>query len=158
MKIQYLKLLASIIICQAAGVIGSIFTASSIPTWYAQLRKPTFNPPNWIFGPVWILLFLLMGISLYLLWSEGLQADGVKEALIVFSVQLILNIIWSILFFGLKNPFLAFIEIIALWLTILLTMLLSYKVSPAASYLFIPYMLWVSFAAVLNLYIFRLNP
>jgi benzodiazapine receptor len=152
MRIQYPKLIAAIIICQLAGIVGSFFTISSIPTWYAQLNKPTFNPPNWVFGPAWVVLFLLMGISLYLIWTRG-----VKGVVTVFGIQLFLNIIWSILFFGLRSPFLAFIEIIALWIMILFTIILSYKVSRAAAYLMVPYLLWVSFAAVLNFYILSLN-
>jgi tryptophan-rich sensory protein len=132
-----------------------VFTTSSIPTWYASLIKPSFNPPNWIFGPVWTTLYLLMGISLYLVWIRGAKKN--RTALIWFGSQLALNSIWSILFFGLKSPLSAFIEIIFLWITILITIIYFYKTSKPAAYLLIPYILWVSFAAVLNISIVILN-
>ena len=158
MKIKNIsKLAASIIICQLAGFIGSIFTAASIPTWYAALQKPFFNPPAWVFAPVWITLFVLMGISLYLVWNKGIKTKGVKIALILFGFQLALNVLWSIIFFGLKSPLYAFIEIVMLWIIILFTILKFYSISKTASYLLIPYILWVSFAAVLNFSIFILN-
>jgi len=152
---KWAKLIASILICQMAGFVGSIFTASSIPTWYADLQKPTFSPPNWLFGPVWIILYTLMGISLYLVFNKK---KNIKTPLILFAVQLILNSIWSILFFGLQNPFYAFIEIIILWIAILLTIISFYKVSKNASLLLLPYIIWVSVATILNYYIWVLNP
>lgn len=155
--IDILKLIVSIIISQLAGLIGATFTSRAIPTWYATLNKPTFNPPNWLFGPVWTALYLLMGISLFLVWQKGLYYNGVKIALIVFGIQLILNILWSILFFGLKSPLAAFIEIIILWLLILVTILTFYKISRAAAILLLPYILWVSFASILNFSLWRLN-
>lgn len=155
MNINYFKLIFSIVICQLAGVIGSFFTVSSVSTWYVTLNKPFFNPPNWLFGPVWITLYFLMGISLYLIWNN--VDKDTKSARIVFFIQLGLNTLWSLLFFGLKSPFLAFIEIIVLWLFILLNILFFYQKSKAASYLLIPYFVWVSFASVLNFSIFYLN-
>ncbi|MGA1197518.1 MAG: TspO/MBR family protein, partial [Candidatus Latescibacterota bacterium] len=152
MNINYFKLIFSIVICQLAGVIGSFFTVSSVSTWYVTLNKPFFNPPNWLFGPVWITLYFLMGISLYLIWNN--VDKDTKSARIVFFIQLGLNTLWSLLFFGLKSPFLAFIEIIVLWLFILLNILFFYQKSKAASYLLIPYFVWVSFASVLNFSIF----
>jgi tryptophan-rich sensory protein len=146
------KLIISILICQLAGVIGSIFTASSISTWYSTLNKVSFNPPGWLFSPVWITLFLLMGISLYLVWIKK-----AKTAMIFFGIQLILNVLWSILFFGLKNPLLALIEIFILLIFILLTIIKFYKISKITAYLLIPYILWVSFAIVLNFGIVLLN-
>ncbi len=145
-----------ILICLSAGFIGSFFTASSIPTWYAGIAKPSFNPPGWIFGPVWTILYVLMGVSLFLVIKNGFSKKN-KTALNYFSVQLILNALWSILFFGLKNPLLAFIEIIFLWFFILMTILSFYKISKWASYLLVPYLLWVSFASVLNYFIWMLN-
>ncbi|MBN2422884.1 tryptophan-rich sensory protein [Candidatus Woesearchaeota archaeon] len=156
-KINYLKLIASIVICQSAGIIGSFFTASSVNTWYLTLNKPSFNPPSWVFGPVWITLYFLMGISLYIIWNNYKNTKKSGLALILFSFQLLLNSLWSILFFGLRNPFLAFIEIVLLWTAILLTILYFYRISKTAAYLLIPYILWVSFAAVLNFSIFYLN-
>jgi benzodiazapine receptor len=155
MNINYFKLIFSIVICQLAGVIGSFFTVSSVSTWYVTLNKPFFNPPSWLFGPVWITLYFLMGISLYLIWNN--VDKDTKSARIVFFIQLGLNTLWSLLFFGLKSPFLAFIEIIVLWLFILLNILFFYQKSKAASYLLIPYFVWVSFASVLNFSIFYLN-
>ena len=152
-----LLLIISIVICQFAGLIGSVFTVRSISTWYTALVKPAFNPPNWLFGPVWTLLYLLMGISLYLVWQKGTSDVHVKIALLIFAVQLVLNILWSILFFGMQSPMLGLIEIVLLWVFILLTITNFYHISKPASYLLIPYILWVSFAAVLNLSIFLLN-
>ncbi|UCC40783.1 MAG: tryptophan-rich sensory protein [Candidatus Aminicenantes bacterium] len=156
-KKDLLKLIISLIICQLAGVIGSLFTSPAIPTWYASLKKPSFNPPNWVFSPVWITLFVLMGISLFLLWRKTAEDKKVKTAVMFFAIQLVLNMCWSAIFFGLKAPFFAFIEIIFLWIAILLTILKSYKVSKAAGALLIPYILWVSFAAVLNFFLWNLN-
>jgi tryptophan-rich sensory protein len=153
-KIDYFRLISSIIICQLAGIIGSIFTVSSVSSWYATLNKPFFNPPSWVFGPVWTLLYLLMGISLYLIWNNKKRT---KKALLIFGIQLILNSLWSILFFGLQSPLLAFIEIIFLWSAILLSIIYFYRISKVAAYLLVPYILWVSFAAILNLSIFILN-
>jgi tryptophan-rich sensory protein len=153
---DYTKLAVSIVLCLLAGGIGSIFTAKSIPTWYKDLKKPSFNPPNWIFGPVWTTLYILMGISAYLVWTSGWNS-AVKVALAVFAVQLILNTAWSIIFFGLQNPFVAFVEIIFMWLAIFATIVLFYRISPTAAYLLVPYLLWVSFASALNFAIWRLN-
>jgi benzodiazapine receptor len=156
-KISYWKLAVSILICQLAGIIGSFFTVSSVGTWYVGLAKPSFNPPNWVFFPVWTTLFVLMGISLYIVWDNGIKSKQSKTAITIFGVQLALNTLWSILFFGFKSPLFAFIEIIFLWTAILLTILYFYRISKPAAYLLIPYILWVSFAAVLNFSIFYLN-
>jgi benzodiazapine receptor len=151
------KLITSIVICQLAGVIGSIFTRPAIPTWYETLEKPSFTPPNGVFSPVWIILFVLMGIAAFLVWNKGLSDEKVKIALGVFGVQLILNVLWSVMFFGLRSPLAGLIEISILWIAILLTILYFFKVSNMAGILLIPYVLWVSFAAVLNFSIWRLN-
>ena len=148
------KLILSIMLCNLAGAIGSVFTSPSIPTWYSTLIKPSFNPPSWLFAPVWISLYTIMGISLYLV----LQKKNNRRALSFFSAQLILNALWSILFFGLQNPLLAFIEILILWLFIALTILEFRRLDRKAAHLLIPYLLWVTFAAILNLSIWRLNP
>jgi tryptophan-rich sensory protein len=144
-------------ICQLAGIIGSLFTFNSVKTWYLTLTKPSFNPPSAVFGPVWTILFLMMGIALFLVWQKGLDAPGVKVALLIFAAQLILNILWSIIFFGLKLPLFAFIEIVILWIFILLTIINFYRISHPAGLILIPYILWVSFASVLNFAIFLLN-
>ena len=158
MKIDdIIKLIVSISICQIAGIIGSIFTSPSISGWYADLQKPLFSPPNWIFAPVWILLFTLMGISLYLILKENLNDNTVKIGIAIFSFQLILNIGWSFLFFSLQNILYALFEIIILWLAILLTISQFWKINKKSSYLLIPYLLWVTFAAILNFTIWRLN-
>jgi benzodiazapine receptor len=151
------KIIASILICQLAGFIGSIFTAPAIPNWYAQLKKPSFTPPSWLFAPAWITLFFLMGISLYLIWNRGLERGEVKTALFIFTIQLILNILWSFLFFGLKSPLLGLVDIVLLWFAILVTILSFYRISPKAAFLLIPYILWVSFATLLNFSIWQLN-
>jgi len=151
------KLIISLVGCQLAGIIGSFFTAPSISTWYAVLEKPSFVPPSWLFAPAWILLYLLMGISAYLMWTKGFEKKEVREALMVFALQLILNTIWSVLFFGLQSPLYGFVEIIFLWLAILFTILKFYPISRKAAYLLIPYIIWVSFAALLNFSILMLN-
>lgn len=151
------KLIPSLIICQLVGFVGSLFTSPSIYEWYVYLDKPSFTPPNWVFSPVWISLFVLMGISLFLLWDKTLRDRLVRVALFWFAVQLVLNMLWSIIFFGLKSPFFAFIEIIFLWISIVLTIINSFKVSRLAGALLIPYIVWVSFAAVLNFSIWNLN-
>lgn len=155
--IEILKLIISIMICQLAGFVGSLFTTPAIATWYAALQKPAITPPNWLFAPVWTTLFLLMGISLFLIWRKGLNYKNVRIALIIFAAQLILNIFWSILFFGLKSPLAGFIEILILWVVILLTIVSFYKLSGTAGILLIPYILWVSFAAILNFFLWSLN-
>jgi len=155
--IEVLRLIVSIVICQLAGLIGSFFTTPGIPTWYAALRKPTFTPPNWLFAPVWTTLFVLMGISLFLIWRKPVITPKVRTALIVFALQLALNVLWSILFFGLRSPLAGFIEILILWVVILLTIVNFYRLSSAAGVLLIPYILWVSFAAILNFSLWRLN-
>ncbi len=156
-KSDILKLIVSLIICQLAGFVGSLFTTPSIPIWYAALEKPSFTPPNWVFSPVWISLFVLMGISLFLVWQKSFHYPGVSGAMLWFGIQLFLNMLWSILFFGLKSPFFAFVGIIFLWVAIFLTLIKSFKVSRLASVLLVPYICWVSFAAILNFAIWNLN-
>jgi len=150
-------LIAAIIICEFVGILGSIFTIPSITTWYAALHKPSFSPPNWLFGPVWMLLYALMGISAYLIWEKGIKKKGVKPALKLFALQLILNFIWTVLFFGLRSPLLGLIAIAVLWFAILATILKFSKLSKNAAMIMVPYLLWVSFAAVLNLAVWMLN-
>lgn len=154
---KILILIVSIAIPQLVGFIGSIVTIPAISSWYKTLNKPIFNPPNSLFGPVWTILFLLMGISLYLIWTKGLKSKKVKEGMNVFMIQLGLNLLWSIVFFGFHSPFLALIDIVVLWVLILITILKFSKISKPAAYLLIPYLLWVSFAAILNFSILILN-
>lgn len=156
-KKDWFALLGFIIISQAAGLIGSIFTMPAIGSWYANLIKPEFAPPNWIFGPVWTILFLLMGVAAFLVWEKGWVRRDVRIAIAVFIGQLVLNTLWSFLFFGLHSPGTAFIEILILWLAIIATILVFGRVSKLAAWLLVPYILWVSFAAYLNYSIFILN-
>ena len=174
------KLIISILICEFSGVVGSVFTTSAIKSWYYFLNKPSFSPPDWLFAPVWTFLFLLMGISLYLVWSKDFAAnvtanDASKKswnpisaklwsgnwreenAALIFVFQLVLNILWPVIFFGLKSPGFAFIEILMLWFAILYTIVNFYRISKPAAYLLLPYIAWVSFAAILNFFVWRLN-
>jgi len=144
-----------------AGVIGSIFTRTSIPKWYSALAKPALTPPNFIFPIVWTILYILMGIALYLVWTSSIRysQDNKKRrtAIKYFLIQLVLNALWSILFFGLESPISGLVCIVALWLFVLLTIDKFYTISRKASYLLVPYILWITFAAYLNLMIFVLN-
>jgi len=155
---KYIKILIFVLTCVAIGYLSGQVTQSSIKTWYPDLVKPSFNPPNWIFAPVWGTLYIMMGIAAGLVWSRiDFEREAVRKALIFFVIQLALNSMWSFLFFGLKNPMLAGIEIILLWLMIYETYIKFGKIDKIAGYLFIPYILWVSFAAVLNGSIWWLN-
>ncbi len=152
-----LKLIASLVLCQLAGLIGSLATLPSIPIWYESLKKPFFNPPNWLFGPVWTGLYTLMGISLFLVWRRREGNPQVKLALTFFFVQLILNALWSLAFFGLQSPLLGLVDIVLLWIAILLTIQRFYGISRTGAFLLVPYILWVSFAVVLNVSLWILN-
>lgn len=151
------RLAIALIVPQAAGALGSVFTASAIPAWYDTLVRPDIAPPNGAFAPVWTLLFLLMGIAWYLVWRKGWSAKGVALASWLFFAQLALNVLWSVLFFGLRNPGLALVEIGILWLAILATAAAFFKVSRTAALLLVPYLLWVAFAAYLNYLFWALN-
>lgn len=154
--LQIAGLAGWLLLCFTAAAVGSSVTLPQIPTWYAELNKPSFNPPNWIFGPVWTALYLMMAISAWLVWlkSGWLDAPG---ALGVFCFQLLLNTAWSAIFFGLENPLAAAVEIVFLWLAIGATLLSFWKHSQLAALLLTPYLAWVSFAAVLNFSIVALN-
>lgn len=151
------QLVIAIFISELAGIIGSVFTAPAVTGWYAGVAKPALNPPAWIFAPVWTTLFALMGIAAFLVWRKGWQRQDVKVALSVFLCQLVLNTLWSIIFFGLQSPGGALVEIVLLWLAILVTMVVFYKASKPAAWLLVPYILWVSFAIYLNWSIWALN-
>ncbi|MFC1915594.1 TspO/MBR family protein [Chloroflexota bacterium] len=153
-----IKLISSIIACLCAGIIGSVFTTPAIPTWYAALEKPPFTPPNWLFAPAWTTLYLLIGIAAFLIWRRGIGNRPAKTALIIFLIQLVLNALWSVVFFGLESPLYGIVVIVALWLAILFTILKFFKISTLAGLLLLPYIGWVTFAAILNVYIFILNP
>ncbi len=153
-----IKIIIAVVICLSVGYASGMATQSSIQTWYPTLTKPFFNPPNWIFAPVWTILYIMMGISAGLIWSKKRQSpDLVKNALLLFSIQLILNAIWSFLFFGLNNTLLALIEILLLGLLILETIKKFKPIDALAAKLMIPYLLWVGFATILNGSIWWLN-
>jgi benzodiazapine receptor len=154
---SYPRLAAAIFFCVIVGSMGSLVTITGPGSWYATLLKPFFAPPNWVFAPVWITLFVLMGIALNLVWESGTERRDVKAALGVFGVQFLLNIIWSFLFFGLRSPLLGFIDIIFLWVMILLTIRAFYRVKKSAAYLLIPYIAWVTLASALNGAIYFMN-
>ncbi|MDD2655788.1 MAG: tryptophan-rich sensory protein [Candidatus ainarchaeum sp.] len=148
-------LLGFILLCELAGAIGSLFTFPGIANWYAYLEKPSFSPPDWLFAPVWILLYLLMGISAHLIFRSKSPAS--RNALSIFAIQLVLNVCWSFAFFGLFSSFYGFLVIMLLWAAIILTILYFYKISKPAAYLLVPYLLWVTFAMILNYSIMVLN-
>lgn len=154
---KFLKLIVSEVICFGAAALGTLFTISAIPTWYSTLNKPLFSPPNWLFGPVWTLLYFLMGISLYLIWKKGTKNKKVREALMIFGVQLFLNAIWSPIFFGAKNLLLALFVIILMWMFIVKTIGVFKPINKMSAYLLYPYLAWVSFASVLNFSVWMLN-
>ena len=158
MKIKFIyKIIIAVFICLAIGFIGSIATQTSVNTWYLTLNKPVFNPPNWLFAPVWTILYILMGVSAALVWHRGFHHVWVKTALYHFGFQLLLNALWSIVFFGLQKPLYALFVIVALLILILLTFKWFKVVSNKAAYLLIPYVIWVTFAMLLNFEIWRLN-
>lgn len=157
-SLDWIKLTLAMVLCLGAGALGSTVTTPAIGGWYATLVKPAFNPPNWIFGPVWTTLYILMGIAIYLIW----MGNGTKKqrdiAQKLFYFQLGLNILWSFLFFGWHEPLWAFVEIVAMWVSIFLTIKAFVPISKPAAYLLFPYLAWVSFATILNLFVVLLNP
>jgi benzodiazapine receptor len=156
-----LAVVVKFIVCLAvtflAPLIGSLFTRQAVSDWYVHLNKPFFTPPGWLFGPVWTVLYLLMAVAAFLIWQKGLDDTVVKIALALYMLQLVLNALWTPIFFGAKMPLLAFIEIIFLWIAIILTIIVFIRVSKPAAILLVPYILWTSFAAVLSFSIWRLN-
>jgi benzodiazapine receptor len=153
MKKPIIGLIIWLLVSLAAGFIGSRFMPGE---WYEALNKPSWNPPNSVFGPVWTTLYILMGIAAWLVWRK-VSFAGAHVVLTLFIIQLVLNSLWSFLFFGIHRPDMAFIEIIVLWVLILATMIGFWRISMSAGILFLPYLLWVSFASVLNLQLWRLN-
>lgn len=157
---KYTRILIVVVTCLAIGYFSGMATQSSIKTWFPTLIKPSFNPPNWVFAPVWSLLYIMMGIAAGLVWDRmeaSKDKELVKKSLIFFAIQLGLNALWSVLFFGLRNPMLALIEIALLWLMIYETYIKFGKIDKIAGYLFLPYLAWVSFASILNASIWWLN-
>ena len=155
-KHPWIGLIVLLVLCFAAAGIGGAVTTSQIDGWYAALAKPSWTPPNWIFGPVWSALYLGMAVAAWLVWRQRGLAGAVMP-LLLFGVQLFLNMLWSCLFFGLENPGLAFLEVLLLWIAIVGTNVAFWRRSLAAGLLLLPYLTWVSFAAVLNFAIWRLN-
>ena len=151
------KLVITVVVSELAGVIGSFFTASAIPSWYSTLQKPALNPPSWAFGPVWTTLYAMMGVAAWLVWTAGAKRRKMHSALTIFGVQLFLNAIWSVIFFGLKNPGWAFVDIVLLWVAIVGTIYTFAQISRPAAWLLAPYLLWVSFAGYLNYSLWILN-
>ncbi|KKR72669.1 MAG: Integral membrane protein [Microgenomates group bacterium GW2011_GWC1_41_8] len=159
---NFIKLVGAIALCQTAGIIGLFFTVSAIPTWYAQLEKPVFTPPNWIFGPVWIVLYTLMGISLFLIWKKRQYMQKTEDATIVtslflFYVHLVINAYWSIVFFGMKDIVSALLIIVILAEMILLLIVKFFRIDRIAGLLLIPYYFWALYASFLNFSIWQLN-
>lgn len=155
---KFLQLSSSIIICQAAGILGALFTQTSISKWYKYLEKPDFAPSGRFISRVWTFLYTLMGISLYLVWQKGIDRPEVKRAIEIFGIQLLLNVLWSWAFFYIRSPLKGLGVISALWISILAMIIKFSKISKTASLLLVPYILWTSFAAYLNYKIWDLNP
>ena len=156
-KVEIAKLFSCIILCQVAGILGSIFTKPAILSWYISLKKPFFTPPNWVFAPVWVILYILMGVAAFLVWRKGFHQKQTRSALVLFGIQLILNVLWSVMFFRLRSPFAGLIEISILSVAVILTLQSFLQVTRVAGLLLIPYFLWVAFASGLNLSIWVLN-
>jgi len=161
MKLPTARLLGLLVLCIAIpliiGIIGSFFTMPEVGGWYAGLQKPSFNPPAWIFGPVWTLLYILMGVSLWLVIRDGMSSRPVQQAVALFAVQLALNLAWSVIFFGMHLIAVAFIEVLILVIFIIATMLTFRRINPTAGWLFVPYLCWTAFASVLTGTLWFLN-
>jgi len=158
MLIKKPKLLAlSVLITQLVGTSGSLFTMGSLNNWYPNLIKPAYTPPEYLFGPVWIVLYTLMGISLYLVLLKDDKDPKVRFGVILYFVHLALNSIWTFIFFGLQQPLFALYEIAALFIVIVFLMIYYLRIDARATFILIPYLLWVSFAAYLNYQIWKLN-
>ena len=157
MKRKLTYIIIGIIICSTIGFLSSVVTQSSVNGWYMTLNKPSFNPPNWIFAPVWTALYILMGISAGWVWAKGFHHKWVKTGLYHFGFQLLLNGLWSIVFFGLKQPFWGLLVILTLLVVLILTIKWFKVVSKVATILLIPYLLWICFATLLNYKIWELN-
>jgi len=154
---KILKIVLMVVLCVTVGYLSGLVTRESILTWYVTLNKPSFNPPNWVFAPVWTLLYIMMGVAAGMVWTSNSDEQTTKKALGFFAIQLGLNALWSCLFFGLHNPLLALIEIILLWLMIFETYNMFKKINKTAGLLLLPYLAWVSFATILNASIWWLN-
>jgi tryptophan-rich sensory protein len=152
-----IKLIIAILIPLIIGAVSGFFTSEAVTGWYAAIQKPSFNPPNGIFAPVWTTLYIMMGIALYLVWKQERNTKIWRQALFLFGLQLFLNFCWSLIFFKLEQPGWALVEMLCLWISILLTIIWFSKLSKVSAWLLVPYICWVSFAALLNYEIWRLN-
>ena len=157
MKKQLTYIAISVAVCLMIGFLSSFATQSSVNSWYLELNKPSFNPPNWLFAPVWTILYIMMGVAAGIVWAKGFYHIWVKTALYHFGIQLLFNALWSIIFFGFKNPFAALLVILTLLILLIFTIKWFKVVSTTAAYLLIPYLLWVCFATALNYKIWELN-
>ncbi len=157
MKNKLVLLVFSLVISLSAGAIGAIFTQVSMSSWYVGLIKPGFNPPNWVFSPVWTVLYVLIGLALFLILSSDLKLQKKETPLVLFFAQWLLNILWPFFFFFLESPMWGFVGIIVLFVAIIFTKIYFYKINRLAGYLLIPYALWVAFAAILNYFIWQMN-
>ena len=152
-----LKLIIAIAIPLLIGSTSAFFTVTGVGSWYQTINKPSWNPPDYIFGPVWTTLYVMMGVSLFLVWNSGADASSKSKAVVLFAIQLVLNFFWSFIFFDQQLIGTAFAEIIVLWLFIILTIFAFARISKTAAWLLVPYISWVSFAAFLNYTIWQLN-
>lgn len=153
-----IKLIIAIAIPLVVGGISGFFTVNSVQSWYLTINKPSWNPPSWVFGPVWTTLYVMMGIGLFLVWKADTSTELKKIAIALFAVQLLLNFFWSLIFFQQHQPGWALVDLIALWVFIVLTIFAFAQVNKTAAWLLVPYISWVSFAGILNYTIWRLNP
>ena len=151
------KALGAILVCEAVGLLAGWATQTSVTTWYPTLAKPGFTPPNWVFAPVWTLLYALMGLAAFLVWRRGFQHPRVRNALVVFAVQLALNAGWSFAFFGARSPALGLVVILLLWGTLAWTLDRFFRIRTAAGGLLVPYLAWVTYALALNAAIWGMN-
>ncbi|MEO6850668.1 MAG: TspO/MBR family protein [Mucilaginibacter sp.] len=156
-KLNTTALIVSILITLAIGFGASLFTRPEIVGWFSKLNKPSFNPPNWLFAPVWTILYILIGVAAYLVWMKVKNTSTYKTATLIYVIQLMLNFSWSIVFFGMHHILGALVVIVLLWMTIILNMVYFSRFSKPAAWLLLPYLLWVSFATALNLGILLLN-
>ena len=153
---RWLPLGLFLILAFAAAALGALATATSVDTWYPTLRKPSWNPPSWLFSPVWTLLYILMAVATWRAWKVGNDLAARRTASL-YSAQLTLNALWSILFFGLRRPGLALVEIVVLWVVLVIILVRYFRIDQIAAALWMPYVAWVTFAAFLNATIWSLN-
>ncbi|MBK8506460.1 MAG: tryptophan-rich sensory protein [Saprospiraceae bacterium] len=157
LRLLWPKILIAVITCVMVGYIGSLPTTEALSSWYPGILKPSFNPPNWIFAPVWTTLYVMMGVAIGIIWHAGWEREVVKNAVMLFLAQLVLNGFWSVIFFGARSPGGALVIIIILWILIILCIKRFFPINRFAAYLMVPYLLWVSFALALNVSIYWLN-